>query len=182
MSYPSTAPRSYQIDVIDQVSRAYRVVFDNLQLVAEIALLPFLIVFGIELVALLIPVEVAVDIHHNEADVPAGFYAFITDISERKRAADALRESEERYRQLYDEAPVGYHEIDSEGRIVNINRTECEMLGYSREEMIGRPIFDFVAPENREQAREAVREKVAGTRPLAPITAEYSKTLQRTAG
>jgi hypothetical protein len=55
MSFPSTAPRSHQIDVIDQVSRAYRIVFDNLQLVGEIALLPYLIVFGIELLALFIP-------------------------------------------------------------------------------------------------------------------------------
>ncbi|MBV8776347.1 MAG: hypothetical protein JO258_04045 [Alphaproteobacteria bacterium] len=55
MSYPSTAPRSHQIDVIDQISRAYRVVVDNLQLVVEIALLPYLIVLGIDLVAFLIP-------------------------------------------------------------------------------------------------------------------------------
>ena len=73
-----------------------------------------------------------------------GYFAFVTDASERKQAEQALRESEERFRRLYDEAPVGYHEIDLEGRIVNINRTECEMLGYSREEMIGRPVFDFV--------------------------------------
>jgi hypothetical protein len=55
MSYPSTAPRSYQIDVIDQVSRAYRIVFENLQLLGEIALLPFLFMLATELVALLIP-------------------------------------------------------------------------------------------------------------------------------
>src|ERR1700683_2133372 len=47
MSYPSAAPRSHQIDVVDQVGRAYRVVLDNLQLVGEMALLPYLIVLGI---------------------------------------------------------------------------------------------------------------------------------------
>jgi hypothetical protein len=55
MSYPSATPGSYQIDVVDQVSRAYRLVFDNLQLVVEMALLPYLIVLAIEFVALLIP-------------------------------------------------------------------------------------------------------------------------------
>jgi len=55
MSYPSAAPRFHQIDVVDQVGRAYRIVFDNLQLVGELALLPYLIVLGIELVAVLIP-------------------------------------------------------------------------------------------------------------------------------
>jgi len=55
MSYPSAPPRAYQIDVIDQVGRAYRAVFDRLQLVTEMALLPYLIVLAAILVALLMP-------------------------------------------------------------------------------------------------------------------------------
>ena len=55
MSYPSAPPRAYQIDVVDQVGRAYRAVFDRLQLVAEMALLPYLIVLATVLVALLMP-------------------------------------------------------------------------------------------------------------------------------
>ena len=57
MSYPSAPSRVYQIDVVDQVSRAYRAVIDNAQLVGEMALLPYLIVLGIELVALLVSGE-----------------------------------------------------------------------------------------------------------------------------
>ncbi|MCA1686069.1 MAG: PAS domain S-box protein, partial [Planctomycetia bacterium] len=76
---------------------------------------------------------------------------------------------EERFRRLYDEAPVGYHEIDREGRIVNINLTECELLGFAREEMIGRPVFDLVAEEFRDTARAAFAEKVVGKRPLRTI-------------
>ncbi len=102
-----------------------------------------------------------------------GYFSFVTDASERKQAERALRESEEQFRRLYDEAPFGYHEIDLEGRIVNINRTECEMLGYSREEMLGRPIVDFVAEDQREAARIAVREKLRGERPLVPIERPY---------
>jgi two-component system NtrC family sensor kinase len=91
------------------------------------------------------------------------------DITENKRAEEAIRASEERFRHLYDEAPVGYHEIDRNGVIVSINKTECEMLGYSREEMVGRPITAFVAPEQREQSKIAVREKIAGIRALCPL-------------
>src|SRR5262249_31084155 len=91
------------------------------------------------------------------------------DISERKRMEVELRASEDRFRRLYDEAPVGYHEIDTEGRIVNINRTECELLGYTPEEMLGRPIVDFVAEDHREQARRAVHEKLQDLRPLRPF-------------
>jgi hypothetical protein len=55
MSYSSAPRRAYQIDVIDQVGQAYRTVFNQVQLVAEMALLPYLIVLGVELVALLMP-------------------------------------------------------------------------------------------------------------------------------
>jgi hypothetical protein len=55
MSYPSAPPRAYQIDVVDQVGRAYRAVFDQLRLVAEMALLPYFIVLATVLVALLMP-------------------------------------------------------------------------------------------------------------------------------
>jgi hypothetical protein len=52
MSYPSAPRRAYQIDVVDQVGRAYRTVFDHVQLVLEMALLPYLIVLAVELVSL----------------------------------------------------------------------------------------------------------------------------------
>jgi hypothetical protein len=55
MTYPSAPPGSYQIDVVDQVGRAYRIVVDRAQLVGEMALLPFLIVLATELLAVLIP-------------------------------------------------------------------------------------------------------------------------------
>lgn len=55
MSYQSASPMTYQIDVVDQVGRAYRAVLDNTQVVVEMAFLPYLIVLGIEFVALLIP-------------------------------------------------------------------------------------------------------------------------------
>jgi hypothetical protein len=59
MSYPSASPRTSPIDVIDQVGRAYRLVYDRMQLVVEMALLPYLIVLGAELVAVLMPNGVA---------------------------------------------------------------------------------------------------------------------------
>jgi PAS domain S-box-containing protein len=120
-----------------------------------------------------VPVEAVVDIDRNERGEPIGHFAFVTDISERKQVEDALRASEERFRRLYDEAPVGYHEVDTEGRYVNINRTECEMLGYAREELIGRSVFDFVAEEIRAQAQQGFGDKVRGRTPLRTIERPY---------
>src|SRR5438876_9811210 len=47
-----------------------------------------------------------------------------------RRTETALRESEARFRDLYDDAPIGYHELDAEGRIIRVNRTELALLGY----------------------------------------------------
>jgi PAS domain-containing protein len=72
---------------------------------------------------------------------------------ERKRIEEGLREEEDRFRQLFNEAPVGYHEVDSAGRIVRVNQTELEMLGYGWDEMVGESFWKFILDE--EMARKA---------------------------
>ena len=83
-----------------------------------------------------------------------------TSENERRRATEALREMEERFRQVYDEAPVGYHELDKEGRIIRVNRRELEMLGYTEEELLGHPVWKFVVEE--EMTRQVIMAKIAG--------------------
>jgi PAS domain S-box-containing protein len=67
--------------------------------------------------------------------------ALCRDITERKLAEGAMQKSEERFHQLFEDAPIGYHEIDREGRITKVNRTELERLGYAIEEMLGQPVW-----------------------------------------
>ncbi len=116
----------------------------------------------------LVPVEVAVDLDRDERGVPVGYFAFITDIGERKRMETALRESEERFRRLYDEAPVGYYEIDEGGTILRINQTGCEMLGYAPDELLGRSVADLVPEEYREGDLRAIAEQFRGGSPPRP--------------
>jgi PAS domain S-box-containing protein len=85
------------------------------------------------------------------------------DITAHKRREEALRRSEERFRELYDHAPVGYHEYDTEGRITHVNQTDLEMLGYTADEMIGQPMWKFNVGE--EIAREQILKKLAGALP-----------------
>src|SRR5207248_1981377 len=68
-------------------------------------------------------------------------------------AVDEAGANERRFRELFDEAPVAYHEVDAAGRIVRVNRTELTMLGYAADEMLGHPFFDFVADDDLEEAR-----------------------------
>ena len=48
-----------------------------------------------------------------------------------KGVRDALLDSEERYRSLFVEAPLAYHEIDTEGVVLRVNRAECDLLGFT---------------------------------------------------
>ena len=86
-----------------------------------------------------------------------------------------LTESEERFRRLFEEAPVPYHEIDREGVVRRVNRAECRLLGCQPEEIIGKHVWDFVAPEEQEQRQEAVRQRLAGNQPLEPSRLAYPR-------
>lgn len=74
---------------------------------------------------------------------------FFRDITERKRAEDALRESEERFSMLSEAAFEGIGFSD-EGRVIDCNEQLATMLGYSQSEMIGLEVSKFVAPESFE--------------------------------
>ena len=93
------------------------------------------------------------------------------DMTERKRMEETLRESEARFREWFDDAPVGYHVLDVEGRIVKVNRTELEMLGYTAEEMVGRLAWEFVLEQD--VACQSVTAKLAELLPPQPLERTY---------
>ena len=82
------------------------------------------------------------------------------DVREQRRAERALMLSESTFRELFHDAPVAYHELDTEGRIVRVNTTELALLGYTAEEMVGRPVWEFCVEAG---AKEAVAEKLRGS-------------------
>ena len=57
------------------------------------------------------------------------------------------------FRELFEFAPVAYHEIDATGILRRVNQTECRMLGYTAAEMVGNPVWQFVAADQQEQCR-----------------------------
>src|SRR6266511_1345280 len=74
------------------------------------------------------------------------------DITRQKNAERALREREAQFRDLFDDAPVAYHEIDTENRLTRVNATELAMLGYTEEEMVGHPVADFIVEDTGDDA------------------------------
>ncbi len=66
--------------------------------------------------------------------VPLYFVSQIQDVTERKRAESALRESEQRFRGIFERAATGMVLVGTDGRFLQVNRSLCEILGYSERE------------------------------------------------
>ncbi|MBI4904021.1 MAG: PAS domain S-box protein [Acidobacteria bacterium] len=75
--------------------------------------------------------------------------------------------------EYFEDAPFAFHEIDTQGIIRRVNEKECKLLGYGREDLLGKYVWEFVVAEEREQSRLAVEEKLAGKRLLKPFLREY---------
>ena len=82
--------------------------------------------------------------------------AVIVDITEQKRTEDLLRQSEARYRMLYEGTPVMMHSIDAEGKLVSVSDQWLTKLGYSREEVLGKRSTEFLDEQSSTYARTEV--------------------------
>ncbi|MCX7838487.1 MAG: PAS domain S-box protein, partial [Anaerolineae bacterium] len=78
------------------------------------------------------------------------------DVTERERAAHALRVSEERWRTYIEHASDFIFALDASARVAMVNDALCETLGYTVEELIGTSPLEFVAPEARASAQDAL--------------------------
>lgn len=78
------------------------------------------------------------------------------EISQRKTAEEKLRISEERYRHIYHKTPIMLHSIDTKGRIIRVSDHWVDVMGYDRDEVIGRHLTDFFTPESKKFALSKV--------------------------
>jgi PAS domain S-box-containing protein len=89
-------------------------------------------------------------------------YGGIVDVTERKRVEEALRASEEQYRLIVNTAREGIWGKDSAWRTTFVNPQMAAMLGYTQEEMFGRPVADFVALEEMDDYYQRIQKRMQG--------------------
>ena len=98
----------------------------------------------------------------NMLKLPDGVFlqAVVRDITKRKQTESKLRDSEKKYRFLFEQTPAITAIIDSNIAIRDVNRALLKMLNFSKDELKGRMIYDMVVPDQRESVRSELEKSI----------------------
>ncbi len=110
--------------------------------------------------------EIDVELSLSAVELRGGWHAvgILRDITERKKAADALRESESRYAAIANNAPETVL-IHRDGRILYVNDIGTTISGYPREELVGRTIFSFITEASKTAILSTMYKRTEGGAP-----------------
>jgi PAS domain S-box-containing protein len=118
------------------------------------------------------PVELTVSRSWKQDD-RRFFSAVVRDLTERRQAEAALRESEARFRGTFEQAAVGIAHLDMEGRYLRANQRLADMLGYSVDELLTMRFQDVTAPDDLADSVALRDELAAGKRDMARLEKRY---------
>jgi PAS domain S-box-containing protein len=101
-------------------------------------------------------------VYAPDAKTPVATIAQGYDITERKRAEGALRESEDRFRATFEQAAVGIAQVGLDGRWLRVNQRLCDIVGYTREELLRFTFQDITHPDDLDSDLAFFRQVLAG--------------------
>jgi PAS domain S-box-containing protein len=102
-----------------------------------------------------------------------GYRGIDRDITDRKRAEQALRDSEDRFRKVFEEGPLGLAIVGLDFRMLKVNTTLCQMLGYSEQELQTLAFPDFTVPDDVAEDVEQAGRLLRGEIPHYAIEKRY---------
>ena len=117
---------------------------------------------------------IASPLRDSTGKVVAGIEA-VRDITQRKRMEEKLRESEERFRGIFEDGPLGMLIADPNFKILKVNRAVCEMLGYAEADLTGRSIGEITHAEDMEKSADLSKQLLHGEVPLFRLEKRYVK-------
>ena len=118
-------------------------------------------------------------LRNHEGEV-IGFRGVGRDVTKRRQAEEALRQSEERYRTILEEMEDDYFEVDLAGNFTFVNDSLCRTLGYSRRELIGMNYRTYTAAKDREGVYRAFNNVYRTGRPVKGFSRELIRKDGRT--
>ena len=97
----------------------------------------------------------------DESGKPVKWIGAITDVTERKKAEKDLRDSEEKYRVLVENAAEAIV-VEQDGRLKFVNRLASQISGYSKQELLAMPFVELIHPDDRAMVGEHHRKRLQG--------------------
>ena len=113
--------------------------------------------------------SVSVALMRDDEGKPDYIAAMVRDITERKVAEAAAAAAEVRYRATFEQAPLGIVHVSLEGVFMKANAMACRMLGYSEDELCGRPIVAVTHPDDVDRSQAQRHLAIAGDGALSPM-------------
>ncbi len=99
----------------------------------------------------------------------------VEDVTKRRQVEKRIQKSEERFRKVFEEAPLGMLITTVESDIFTVNQTFCQMLGYTQQELINMTVADISYPEDMPKSREQIGKMLSHERPSFQMEKRYVK-------